>query len=395
MTTAERNQTLGQQGQVYEQFYIPELIEADYQSIYFGTPSEDELIRAAARMGLSHDSRAPLGLTDAQKEEIRNDPEIMRLRDKRGRYTEKLVRQGYRPIETGKGTSLYARYEKIDRRIKSMTTQLKRARESQAKKDFHDTIDDLEINKQLDGAELPEMPTRARAMQFEFPERARIVRLMSLNLTELEEGEALAARMKFIRTLARYCHKQESRKFRGSTDVVKLDKYDSIKRKRYPAEGPASGSMTRQKPAVEGATSLPKVGVDERGSLKRRRSTSEDGGGGAVAKRPKLNTGETAPAVKTEDHDIDDDVVEVRLPMTFDDFVCIRCLRHLKKGASREALTKPLKRKFTLQRHLQDIHINNGEFDEPFECDHPDCAEIIDGVMHYKAHCFRVHRVEH
>jgi len=69
LNTAERNQTLGQQGDVYEQCYIPELIEAGYQSIYFGTPSEVDLIRSAARMGFSHDSRAPLGLTDAQKEE--------------------------------------------------------------------------------------------------------------------------------------------------------------------------------------------------------------------------------------------------------------------------------------------------------------------------------------
>ncbi len=53
---------------------MPDLIEKDFQSIYFSTPAHDDLIQAIARMGLSRDRRAPTELTDAQKDELRENP---------------------------------------------------------------------------------------------------------------------------------------------------------------------------------------------------------------------------------------------------------------------------------------------------------------------------------
>jgi len=207
----------------------------------------------------------------------------VKLCKKRGHYTEKLASHGYKPIGTAKGTKLYARYEKVDRQIKSVTTKLRRARESQAKKDFHDTIDDLEIDKQLDGAELPEMPTRAKAVEFEFRERASIVQLMSLNLTELEEGEALAARVKFIRNLARYCHKRESRRLHGSAKAVQLDEHSHAKRKRTTTEGPVPVSTKRPKHATTEPLCSARVEVDKHGSLERKESTNPKDGIRGVA----------------------------------------------------------------------------------------------------------------
>ena len=71
---------------------MPDLIEKDFQSIYFGTPAHDDLIQAIARMGLSRDRRAPTELTDAQKDELRESPELIKLREKRDRCTAKIRR---------------------------------------------------------------------------------------------------------------------------------------------------------------------------------------------------------------------------------------------------------------------------------------------------------------
>ena len=66
LTTAEHNQAMGHRpgAHTYEQYYLPNLIERDFQSIYFGTTSQDELVQHVARMGISRDERAPIGLSD-------------------------------------------------------------------------------------------------------------------------------------------------------------------------------------------------------------------------------------------------------------------------------------------------------------------------------------------
>ncbi|KAJ9644084.1 hypothetical protein H2199_003952 [Coniosporium tulheliwenetii] len=128
LTPEERNQTMGHHGSTYERFYMPDLIERDFQSIYFGTPSQDALIRSVARMRLSRDKRAPRELTDEQKLEVHNDPELVRLRKKRERCKEKIRDRGYYSIEGAKGTHLHTRCEEIKRKINNRTDMLRRKR---------------------------------------------------------------------------------------------------------------------------------------------------------------------------------------------------------------------------------------------------------------------------
>ena len=80
LTPEERNQVMGhRQSSTYEQYYMPDLIERDFQSIYFGTPSQDLLIQSVARMGISRDRRAPTELTEDQKLEVWNNLELVQL----------------------------------------------------------------------------------------------------------------------------------------------------------------------------------------------------------------------------------------------------------------------------------------------------------------------------
>lgn len=83
LTAEERNQTMGHNCSTYEQFYMPDLIEREFQSIYFGTPSQDLLIRSVARMGRSRDDWAPTDLTVKQNLEVSKSSEPVRLLEKR------------------------------------------------------------------------------------------------------------------------------------------------------------------------------------------------------------------------------------------------------------------------------------------------------------------------
>ena len=86
LTPVERNQTMGHLGSIYKKYYIPTHIARDFQSIYFGSPSQDLLIESVTRMGLSRDWCAPVELNNDQLDEVQNDPKLIALRKEREEY---------------------------------------------------------------------------------------------------------------------------------------------------------------------------------------------------------------------------------------------------------------------------------------------------------------------
>ena len=167
------DQVMGHHGDTYRQFYLPDLIERDFSSIYFGSSPQDGLVAAVARMGLTWDKRAPTELTSQQKLEVRNEPELIRLRERRDRYKRRLTVLGFRPLGKAGGHPDYVRYQVIGRNINSMTTTLRKKRLDEEIRLFHDTIDDLEIDRQLGGQPVAE-PYIPRPKKVESPERALV-----------------------------------------------------------------------------------------------------------------------------------------------------------------------------------------------------------------------------
>jgi molecular chaperone GrpE (heat shock protein) len=142
---------MGHLGSAYEKYYTPTHIARDFQAIYFGAPSEEELIRSVASMGLSRDRRAPTELDDDQQKQVRNDPVLVALREKREKYKKMLKNEGFYPLTAGKGTRLYNKYERKKRELASTYQQLHRIRLNEVIREFHDSIDTIEITRQLSG----------------------------------------------------------------------------------------------------------------------------------------------------------------------------------------------------------------------------------------------------
>ncbi|KAL5405073.1 hypothetical protein PMIN06_010286 [Paraphaeosphaeria minitans] len=203
LPSTSRNQTMGHSSETYERYYTPTHIERDFQSIYFGTPSQEDLIRSVARMGLSRDRRAPVELDDKQQEEVRNHPLLVELRKERDVYKHKLHSQGFRPLVQAQGTSLYADYESTNRRIGSTTEKLRRERLKKAIQEFHGSIDAMEIEKQLSGKPATEILTLPKP-EFELRERATVANMLS------KPFKNDRARVQHIYNLAQLCGLQET-----------------------------------------------------------------------------------------------------------------------------------------------------------------------------------------
>lgn len=174
-------------------------------------------------MRLSRDDRASVGLNKAQNLELQSKldghPEIHRLWLKRQQYRQRIHELRYRSMESAKRTKLYNKYNTAKHKLNSLTITLRKRKLNQVIHDFHNRIDDDDdINKQLEGntgtSTLPRF-----GIHFEFRERAIIGRLLTRPLNELREAQAIKLRIKFIKSLARYCSRQESRNVAIKADV--------------------------------------------------------------------------------------------------------------------------------------------------------------------------------
>jgi hypothetical protein len=338
---------MGHLGSTYEKSYTPTHIARDFQSIYFGSPSEDLLIECVARMGLSRDRRAPTELDDAQQEALRNDPALAVLRKEREMYKGQLHDQGFLPLS--KGTDLYKKNEDTKRKIGSTYQRSYRERLESAICEFHESIDTIEIARQLSGMAAAEVLTLP-AVEFELRERATIAGMLFKPILDDK------ARVRFVRTLARLYHKQETRQPKA------------LKRKRvgliaYEANG---------------------------SSFSNKRKKGTDG----VEKSP-LN--QDYEIVKEElDAQRRENVLEVRSRQLFSIVapqpICLICIGN--EEFSYERRMRCIPRKDVLKKHVE-THFRLAELQSEFQCRHPSCSDMLVGMMHFKGLALDVHGVPH
>ena len=359
VTPEERNQVMGHHGSTYEQYYLPDLIERDFQSIYFGTAPQEELIQAVARMGLTRDKRAPIELSAEQKLEVRNDPGLVRLRARRDGRRERLMRRGYYPLSKAAGEPDYIKYQELTREINKMSTSLKARRLREAIREFHDNVDGHEIDRQLDGPTQSHGSTRAAA-EMELPQRALVAQFITLSPDDSRTYEALGGRVGFVDALVKLCFCQEGRRYRSAVD-------DDL-------DGPSGFGST-----VRTSKHRPLRGLED--------SLVAPGLRRASAIDP---VGDKSQGLEIGQHALRDPGGPAAL--TFPSPVCLICIGE--QGWSAKARLKTFSRKSTLKRHLH-IHTKAGQFIRPFRCRVPGCRHVIQNMTHYMNHSAQVHSVFH
>lgn len=341
---------MGHVGDTYERYYTPTHIARDFQAIYFGTPSEEELIQSVASMGLSRDRRAPIELNDDQQKEVRNDPMLVALRQKRERYKQRLRDQGFYPLSSAKGTHLHDKYEKINKKIASTYQQLHRIRLNEAIRAFHDSIDTIEIARQLSGKAATEVLTLP-TVEFELRERSVIATMLFKTI------ETDRTRVRFVRILARLCWLQETRRPKSPkcTEVnsIVLESHGTCfprKRKRSVDDFDECLLIRHANPVV----------------------------------KQRLNTLEGGDIEETESRQL--------YPIVPHYPVCGFCMGN--EMFTYEQRMKPWPRKDVRNKHVE-THFRNPEYQKGFECPHPNCSSRLDDKMHFKRHSLDVHKISH
>lgn len=340
LPTTNRNQTMGHSSETYEKYYTSTHIARDFQSIYFGTPSQEDLIRSVARMGLSRDRRAPVELNDEQQEEVRNHPLLVGLREERDTFKRELYRQGFRPLVQAQGTSLYADYESTIRKIGSTTEKLRRERLKEAIQTFHNSIDAIEIEKQLSGKSVTGILTLPTP-EFELRERASVANMLS------KPFKNDRARVRHIHTLARLCRLQETPRPKAR------------KRKVDCVEDSVSSSK-------EGGPLIKSIGLEIR--FEQCGPATSRGEGVADAQSCHL------------------------YPMILPHPVCLLCIGQ--EEGSYEWRMRHIPRKDVLKKHVK-VHFKDVQYQGEFECRHPSCSERLKSMGHFMRHALDIHGVCH
>jgi hypothetical protein len=336
---------MGHSSAVYEKYYTPTHIAHDYQCIYFGTPSEDKLIQSVASMSISRDRRAPKDLDDKELAEVKNDPDMAALRAERTRCKEELYAQGYYPLAMAKGGDLYKKYADINAKLSSTYQKLHRNRLTAAIRHFHDTIDGIEIAKQLSGNARTEVLTLP-AVEFELRERAIVAEMVFRPFQDEQ------MRVQFVRALINLSRKQETRRPKA------------VKRKMDTVVGPCKQSCS---PSERHQSSL----------------------------APSLHARDQETAVVGKDSDLApcEEVREGLYPKVFPYPVCLICVGN--SAFSHERRLRPWPRKDVLNKHIN-AHFKDPEFQAAFACRHPICQGVmLDGIPHFKRHALDAHKVAH
>ncbi|KAI9763366.1 MAG: hypothetical protein M1840_000558 [Geoglossum simile] len=208
LTPEECNQIMGHRHRgTYTRYYMPGFIDRDCQAIYLGSPSRDDLVRAVGR--LARDVLAPTALTDAQKFNVSNDARVLKLCQKRQGYADRIKELGYSTIKAAEGTELYRKHKAIQADIGSLKRQLSDTWLNQSIQEFHDTVDTIEINNQLQGI-MPTDVLTPSTIKYELEERSMAAKLFFRPLDGLDESCVFRIRARLIRNLIELCKRQET-----------------------------------------------------------------------------------------------------------------------------------------------------------------------------------------
>lgn len=137
---------------IFEKYYTAQVVGADTQSAYLGTPSRSALVALAGRMSLTRDPRAQsrikVKVEEAMKAYVDPDPDN-RSRDVASMRAELIQNHGL--LQNAGTTPLHTAYRAECAKRHQRRIAYKRAVEAKAREEYFVTLGDREIEEQLLG----------------------------------------------------------------------------------------------------------------------------------------------------------------------------------------------------------------------------------------------------
>jgi hypothetical protein len=338
LTPEERRQIMGNRGDVYERYYMPNFIDRDTLAIYLGTTRRDDLIQAVGH--LERHEEAPDRLTDAQKREILNNPEIVSLIRRRARCAAKIKQCGYPTIKAAKGTKYFERHAEAQSEINCLKTKLSRKLLDKTIDEFHETVHSAEVERQMQGILPSSEVLNPTTIKYELEERATVARLLFQHMDDKSPEQVSQVRIQLVDALVQLCGRQETpHQFKASRGRKRLRDTDELDEpcKRLKVD---NFIMDEEDPFAD-ITLVDDTAVDSRAEL-----------------------------------------------------CCPFC-----KWGDEEAGPRKKKYKFSRRdsrkRHVQDQHLTKQAIGEGFDCPYDGCTAFLGTAMHFLSHEERHHLLSH
>lgn len=183
-------------------------IDADCQSICFGSAPRHDIVRLAAR--LRYHKGAPRSLTAKQLSDIEADQSLRMYLKKRTSAMTNLKRKGYRSIEDAAGTKMRNQYDKYNKKAISRRQKLKARHLQQTIEKFHKAVHIEEVDRQLEGTKPAAEVIAPSGKTYDIPERAQVAQLFSKLACIPDRKSVYNLRVNLIKTLAALAQRREN-----------------------------------------------------------------------------------------------------------------------------------------------------------------------------------------
>jgi hypothetical protein len=299
-------------------------------------------------MGLSRDKRAPKELNDVQRKEIQEDPSLVALRNKRDTYRKQLKAQGDSSLSAAEKEILREKHKQAGNEIANVRQRLLRLRLKQEIRKFYDSIDIIEIAKQLNGKEAREAIMQP-AIEFEFPERGIIAAVLFKPISTEQ------IRIEFVYAMARLFRLRETRRLKATKRAATNSIFQTCR---------SSASATP---------------IEIAHSPKKRKTSLNS----------KLFKQEYSLSGYEDIIDIQPEYLYPNVPRYPVCGFCYGNEQLLYKGR-----TKHWPRKDVRNNHIS-THLRDNRYQGEFTCPYPDCPITLDGATHFIRHSLEAHKIAH
>lgn len=224
----ERNQIMGHSGgtsTVYRQYYMPEFVDRDVQSISFGSTAQDDLVRAIGR--IPRNGAAPTKLTREQKDSINDHPEVRSAVAARDQVTAKF-RKSFCTIKrarqdgTAEAAALLRQHSVAERRVHSVRNYRRNECLKRSIKEFHTSADDVEVRQQNRTVEQQRTPAQFSPLLHDLKERRQVVNILHQCADPNKVADLDGLRIRLVDRLAALAQMKDTphifRKRRHDTD---------------------------------------------------------------------------------------------------------------------------------------------------------------------------------
>jgi len=176
-------------------YYLDQEIRFDTESCYLGKPSNEVVQKTARLASLTADTSALTELSPEQKAKLAQHPPVIQLAQRNKALTARIHAAGYKTIGDAKGTFLFQKKKKAERRLNCLKIKLREHTITQAQKRHFRKADTLTFDAQFSGAvaahTTPQGTHHTQPIEYNILERAEVVRLTCRPSDGLSDGKKL------------------------------------------------------------------------------------------------------------------------------------------------------------------------------------------------------------